>query len=259
MSGMSALLDIGEQVYKCELLKERRVKNGRTEYLVKWRGWSQRHNTWEPEENILDPSLIRAFELEQQSKLTRKRRRGRPPTKNKELRPENTERTERSRSPSRPKSQGQSISTPSPPPAQPADSDDAASEVTDPDSMALERGQRRPSVDVVAGGPPPLPVEADPTEPVRIKEEPVEACIPMTVHPGTSLQHMLDSSSSADEESVEADGDEVEGKQYTQVTAGGVTVTFEEWKSKRLFYEAFTPEQLRMAPQPVADARAGCS
>ncbi|OQV18209.1 putative E3 SUMO-protein ligase CBX4 [Hypsibius exemplaris] len=68
------LSDIGEQVYKCELLKQRRIRNGRVEYLVKWKGWSAQHDTWEPEANILDPGLIIAFNARPKSGRGRKRR-----------------------------------------------------------------------------------------------------------------------------------------------------------------------------------------
>lgn len=46
---------------------------GKVEYYVKWKGWSQRHNTWEPEENILDRRLIEQFEQSQRSEGGSKR------------------------------------------------------------------------------------------------------------------------------------------------------------------------------------------
>ncbi|CAB3401654.1 unnamed protein product [Caenorhabditis bovis] len=54
-----------------ELLKSRKVK-GKLQYLVKWQGWSSKHNTWEPAENVLDHRLVEAFEAKQ--KATAKKR-----------------------------------------------------------------------------------------------------------------------------------------------------------------------------------------
>ncbi|KAF7711041.1 chromobox protein homolog 8b isoform X1 [Silurus meridionalis] len=53
---------VGERVFAAESIIKRRIRRGRMEYLVKWKGWSQKYSTWEPEENILDSRLFAAFE-----------------------------------------------------------------------------------------------------------------------------------------------------------------------------------------------------
>uniref|UniRef100_A0A8C4SD90 Chromobox homolog 6a n=1 Tax=Erpetoichthys calabaricus TaxID=27687 RepID=A0A8C4SD90_ERPCA len=49
---------VGERVFAAESIMKRRVRKGRIEYLVKWKGWAVKYSTWEPEENILDGRLI---------------------------------------------------------------------------------------------------------------------------------------------------------------------------------------------------------
>jgi hypothetical protein len=71
----------GDQVYAAERLLQIRTRRGRQEYLVKWKGWSTKHNTWEPVENILDERLIQEFEQLHQPRTPLKRRAaGAPPT-----------------------------------------------------------------------------------------------------------------------------------------------------------------------------------
>ncbi|XP_023647788.2 E3 SUMO-protein ligase CBX4 isoform X1 [Paramormyrops kingsleyae] len=70
----------GEHVFAVESIEKKRTRKGRTEYLVKWRGWSPKHSTWEPEENILDPRLLVAFQnREKQEQLLGYRKRGPKP------------------------------------------------------------------------------------------------------------------------------------------------------------------------------------
>uniref|UniRef100_A0A8C8S280 Chromobox 4 n=1 Tax=Pelusios castaneus TaxID=367368 RepID=A0A8C8S280_9SAUR len=71
---------VGEHVFAVESIEKKRVRKGRVEYLVKWRGWSPKYNTWEPEENILDPRLLIAFQnRERQEQLLGCRKRGPKP------------------------------------------------------------------------------------------------------------------------------------------------------------------------------------
>lgn len=63
-----------DRVYAAERIMKKRVRTGKVEYLVKWKGWSTRHNTWEPEENILDERLIDIFERSLRGSSTPKRK-----------------------------------------------------------------------------------------------------------------------------------------------------------------------------------------
>lgn len=73
------LSSVGERVFAAECIQKKRIRKGRVEYLVKWRGWSHKYNTWEPEENILDVRLLEAFESSQ--KDTGPGKRGQKPKK----------------------------------------------------------------------------------------------------------------------------------------------------------------------------------
>lgn len=70
---------MGEQVFAAECILSKRLRKGKLEYLVKWRGWSSKHNSWEPEENILDPRLLLAFQKKEHEKEAQNRKRGKRP------------------------------------------------------------------------------------------------------------------------------------------------------------------------------------
>ncbi len=71
--------DLGEQVYDAEAITKKRVRKGKVEYLVKWKGWSPKFSTWEPEINILDPRLIHQFERRKVMQEQNQNKRGRKP------------------------------------------------------------------------------------------------------------------------------------------------------------------------------------
>ncbi|XP_010895062.1 chromobox homolog 7a [Esox lucius] len=56
------LSSLGEQVFAVESITKKRVRKGNVEYLLKWQGWPPKYSTWEPEDHILDPRLVLAYE-----------------------------------------------------------------------------------------------------------------------------------------------------------------------------------------------------
>jgi len=50
-----------ENTYTVEIILDDKVEGGKKYYYIKWLGYSHAENTWEPETNILDRTLINAY------------------------------------------------------------------------------------------------------------------------------------------------------------------------------------------------------
>lgn len=59
-----------DEEFVVEAIIDRRIaKNGKTEYLLKWKNYSHDENTWEPVDNLDCAELIDAFEKKRTGKL----------------------------------------------------------------------------------------------------------------------------------------------------------------------------------------------
>lgn len=56
--------DLQEEEYVVERIIDKRTVKGKIEYYLKWKGYNDNENTWEPKENLDCPDLIEAFEKE---------------------------------------------------------------------------------------------------------------------------------------------------------------------------------------------------
>ncbi|XP_027187096.1 chromo domain-containing protein LHP1-like [Cicer arietinum] len=57
------LPSLSDGFYEVEAILRKRVRKGKVEYFVKWFGWDESANSWEPPESLICvPDVVEAFE-----------------------------------------------------------------------------------------------------------------------------------------------------------------------------------------------------
>ena len=54
-------LEDGQESYVVEKILGERRRRGKAEFRISWQGFDASHNSWEPEENVLDRTLVEAW------------------------------------------------------------------------------------------------------------------------------------------------------------------------------------------------------
>jgi Chromo (CHRromatin Organisation MOdifier) domain len=64
----------GQEEWEVEQILDMRLYRQKKQYLVKWQGYSEAHNSWEPEDNIHTPDLLLAFQKRKEQDCPKNRK-----------------------------------------------------------------------------------------------------------------------------------------------------------------------------------------